>query len=251
MVIAAIMTMILFSHSRAINLKDVDVRLTITNACKSDAIWIAHEAGSGVGPDPQNVKLEPSTSYNFTISDGLAATRYWPKMYCSDSGDSCALGGSGGPSETCNTTIGCAPPVDTKFEATWGDRSIPCDPDHGQYKGCDYFDISLVDGFTLPFKLDVIGDCKLPVSSIDCSNISFTGCPIEDLGDIGQNVSLRVSHPDTKATVGCYSPCSILTFSNWENKYGKHMPQDSEAAPFCCPTPPISPDQCHQGPAAK
>ena len=29
-------------------------------------------------------------------------------------------------------------------------------------KGCDYVDISLVDGWTLPVKLDIQGDCNLP-----------------------------------------------------------------------------------------
>lgn len=27
-------------------------------------------------------------------------------------------------------------------------------------KGCDYVDISLVDGWTLPVKLDIKGDCS-------------------------------------------------------------------------------------------
>uniref|UniRef100_A0A7S2X9F8 Thaumatin-like protein n=1 Tax=Lotharella oceanica TaxID=641309 RepID=A0A7S2X9F8_9EUKA len=228
-------------------------RLMITNGCADEVMWIAHEAGAGVGPDPQNVKLGPETTYNFTITDGLAATRYWPKMGCDDTGNQCRLGGSGGPSETCNTTLGCSPPVDSKFEATWGVSTEPCNPGAGQYSGCDYFDISLVDGFTLPYKLEVLGNtCNLTNPTIDCSKLTFSKCPVaEDLGDLGHNVSLLVNHPSTGETVGCYAPCSVLTFSNWQNPYGKHMPQDAQASPYCCPTPPVSPEQCREGVAPK
>ena len=39
----------------------------------------------------------------------------------------CKLGGSGGPQQLCDE-VGCAPPVDTKFEATFGDNGLQCNP---------------------------------------------------------------------------------------------------------------------------
>merc|ERR1719401_206491 len=39
-------------------------RLRITNGCEEEPIWVAHEAGAGVGPDPQNVRLKPLESFD-------------------------------------------------------------------------------------------------------------------------------------------------------------------------------------------
>ncbi|GAB5360655.1 hypothetical protein AAMO2058_000645800 [Amorphochlora amoebiformis] len=227
-------------------------RLTITNGCESAPMWIAHMAGAGIGPDPQNILLQSSKSYQFTIPDGLQATRYWPKMGCDSDGNACTLGGSGGPGQKCNGTVGCAPPIDTKFEATWGVTGQPCNPGKGQYAGCDWFDVSLVDGFTLPFKMEVSQDCNLPISTVDCSHLSAASCPTtENLGPSIGNLSLVATNPTNNQTVGCYSPCSKLTFSNWKNPVGNHPPSDAIAAPYCCPTPPISPKQCREGVAAE
>merc|ERR1719410_208549 len=73
-------------------------------------------------------------------------------------------------------------------------------------------------------------------------------CPSStNLQGVGQ-VSLRVRNP-AGHTVGCYSPCSILTMSNYNNQHGRHSPTDGTANPYCCPTPPVSSPQCRSGPA--
>merc|ERR1712241_654406 len=94
--------------------------------------------------------------FDFTTTNGLMATRYWPKMAC-----------------------------------------------------CDYIDLSLVDGFTLPFKLDIKGTClgqgDKPVSKIDCSGLS----------------------------------CHKLFDTKWDNSMAlDHHASDPDLAPYCCPTPP-------------
>jgi len=236
-------------------------RLRITSGCAKEPMWIAHEAGSGVGPDAQNIKIEPLQSYDFQVYDNLKATRYWPKYRCDSSGNGCELGGSGGPGQICDKMVGCSPAIDSKFEATFGEAGKPCNTTWppGEYAGCDWLDISFVDGFTVPFKLNIKGDCQsLRVNTsghkiIDCSHLSTDSCPTtENLGAAGKNVSLQAVHPALGKVVGCYSPCSKLTFRNWNNPIAKdHTPEDSVAKDYCCPTPPESPEQCRTGPVGK
>lgn len=231
-------------------------RLRIINGCGSEPLWIAHEAAGGIGPDGQNVKIEPMASHDFLTPDGLAATRYWGKMRCDGNGNGCRLGGSGGPGEACvhgDDYSRCAPPLDTKFEATFGVESQDCNPQTGQMQGCDYVDVSLVDGFTLPFKLELAGHCTgrgdEVVPRLDCSGLSLSACPAgEQLGAAG-TASLRAAHPGTGEVVGCYSPCLRLIDDKWSNPFsaGRH-PEDPVTAPYCCPTPPQSPDSCRAGP---
>jgi len=138
--------------------------------------------------------------------------------------------------------------VDTKFEASFGQN------------GVDWVDISLVDGFTLPFKFEMFtapgkkcdaGDGNRNVTDIiDCSALSFHECPsTEDLGSQGSSVNLKVQHPDSGQIVGCYSPCSKLTLQQWGNgKANGHSPWDDSVKEYCCPTPPESPEECRAGP---
>eukprot|EP00438_Fugacium_kawagutii_P004129 Skav211253 [mRNA] locus=scaffold3676:81543:83413:+ [translate_table: standard] len=109
-------------------------------------------------------------------------------MGCDANGDNCALGGSGGPGQECTKKTpdysSCAPPIDTKFEATWGRQGEACNPATNQMAGCDFIDVSLVDGFTLAFKLEVLaGTCTGRVSdvhTVDCSGLSVAECPTDD-----------------------------------------------------------------------
>merc|ERR1719291_1242672 len=269
----------------------------MVNGCRDEPIWIAHMAiwpeNDGVGPDPQNIKLMPGESYNFRTPPGLGGTRYWPKMGCDKSGNDCKFGDSGGPDEVCND-LGCAPPVDTKFEASFAKEETDR----------DWVDISLVDGYTLPFRFELDGKCGAgfdgsdgdekgvetntyysidasweehcdgksgktyfrapdgtttfnPPRTIDCSRLDFAHCPEgEDVSAGGaterKNVSLKVIHPKLGTTVGCYSPCSQLSLSHWSSDGDKfYGPPDDEANPYCCPTPPQSPESCRDGPVGK
>jgi len=94
-------------------------RLRFVNGCERDPLWIAGFA-NGLPLFDKDVKLEPGASHVVPIPDGgLASSRFWPKWSCDASGQACAIGQSGGPGEACGTD-GCAPPVDSKFEATFG-----------------------------------------------------------------------------------------------------------------------------------
>lgn len=239
-------------------------RLRIVNGCHSNPLWIAHAAGGGQGPDRQDVKIDPLAYFDFSTADGLAAARYWPKMACDEAGGSCAIGDSGGPSESCvirhpwgDDYSHCAPPVDTKFEASFGINGEPCNPmapGGTQMRGCDYVDMSLVDGFTLPVKLQIYGDCTdsrhgETVQTIDCSELSLQQCPTDEvLTAAGMTVNLQAVNPKTKQVAGCYSPCMRLVDDKWTAEHS--APTDPRAQWYCCPTPPISPAQCRTGPVA-
>jgi len=235
-------------------------RLTVVNKCDRAPIWIAHLANVGVGPGQQNVKINPGESFAFSNADtdGLSGARYWPKMGCDEHGDNCAMGGSGGPTQKCSEKTpdysSCAPPIDTKFEATWGRSGEPCDPaDPGTMTGCDFVDISLVDGWTLPFSLDVTsGRCTTTkdevMDRIDCSTLSVDKCPKDD--NLGKGpVDMTAVSPHSKEAVGCYSPCLKLIDDKWGNTLAAgRSREEGDVVPYCCTTPPEDSAKCNAGP---
>merc|ERR1719345_510381 len=105
-------------------------------------------------------------------------------MGCDASGNHCAIGDSGGPGEGCVIRITgkgdnytqCAPPTDSKFEATFAPPNAPTR---------DTVDMSLVDGYSLPFKLEVAGgNCtraQQPFQEMDCSGLSLKQCPTAEI----------------------------------------------------------------------
>lgn len=234
-------------------------RLRITNGCQGESLWLAHTASQM--NDAQNIKLQSGQSHDFAVPDGLSSTRFWPKFTCNEQGNACAIGDSGGPGQACDAKLGCGPPIDTKFEATFGHHGKPCNTSADEYAGCDFVDVSLVDGYTVPFKLIVRGDCTQKYTDpidvatveevIDCSALVVSECPIsEDLGGKGSSVSLRAVHPSTNEEYGCYSPCTKLTYGNWGNTLAQGAsPQQPGVHEYCCPTPPETVKSCRAGPA--
>ena len=232
-------------------------RLRMTNGCTKDPLWLANFAFQTPYFD-QDIKLPAGETHEFDIPDeGLAATRFWAKWGCDDKGGNCLIGQSGGPGESCPPS-GCAPSVDSKFEATFG-----CMP--GSTKPCavnpsepsqplgpiDWWDVSQVDGWTLPYKVEIVGNCPQSPKSIDCSALSLASCPSsEDLGLPDGAETLWLMDPSGKRTdhpVGCYSPCAKLTYAQWGQGHD-FTPESKEARHYCCPTPPISPGACSSGP---
>jgi len=186
---------------------------------------------------PTNLKLGPGEEYTYVMpgQTTVAATRFWPKMGCDSNGEDCSMGSSGGPGQACPEG-GCAPPVDSKFEATFWDFNTA--------ERVDWWDTSGVDGYTLPYKLELDSNCPAG-KSLDCSDLLLADCPRDEILD---NVSYDLLVHDLQGNVeGCYSPCGKLTYSNWGNT-PVYAPADKEAQMYCCPTPPISSEQCREGP---
>eukprot|EP00930_Biecheleria_cincta_P070841 TRINITY_DN58433_c0_g1_i1.p1 TRINITY_DN58433_c0_g1~~TRINITY_DN58433_c0_g1_i1.p1 ORF type:complete len:387 (-),score=41.07 TRINITY_DN58433_c0_g1_i1:326-1486(-) len=226
-------------------------RLTIINGC-SASLWIAHIAAGAVGPDPQDIKIEPGQSHKFITGsgpNGLTAVRYWAKLGCNGSGSNCTIGDSGGPGEACvirnpgqpDDYSKCAPPVDTKFEGTFASVSARRDK--------DIIDMSLVDGYTLPFKLEVKGTCTrhgIPFEGMNCSGLSLERCPsAQTVAGVGI-VDLRAINPSTDEIAGCYSTCLKITDDKWGSPVGG--PDSVEAAPYCCAGTYGTPGVCNGGP---
>lgn len=238
--------------------------LKIANSC-SFPIWIQQDQVHQVPNTPliQMIAAQDSFSYNIPLQ-GVQSTRFWPKTGCDGSGNNCKVGQTEPP---CPGGVGCSAPVDSKLEVTWG-----CLAGGGRCNGVNditHFDLSQVDGFTLPYSVKLNSDDSGP----DCKNAACpamdyrTACPTNvDLSTNNafpelKNQDLRVRNPNTQEVVGCFSPCGKLTFAkNWG---GYNFQTNSPRAGFyCCqtisppdknPIPPLNPGEasgCRSGPAA-
>jgi hypothetical protein len=196
-------------------------RLRITSHC-AQPIWIAHSDNVS---DPQNIRLVLNQSHDYNIPDaGLASTRFWPKTGCDASGHNCVIGDSGeGGGKPCPAT-GCMPPVDSKFEATFAPRGA---------KDQTWYNLSQVDGYTLPFKVVPRGEGAGSGSCVasDCAGLSLDRCPAD----------LRIVDASGKV-IACMSPCKKW---NYPAPYGKGQPENVDPGlHMCCPTPPMTPEAC-------
>lgn len=252
-------------------------RLRITNGC-DQPIWVFYQVGSGGGTlvAPNQRKLAKKGDFiDYAIPDaGLAGTRFWPGMGCDATGNNCRIGQSGGPGSegfTCPANFGCAPPVDSKFEGTFGClpsvtpancQINPAKPSE-TLPQTDGWDTSMVDGFTLPYQVKVKGTCPggPKNNAIDCSALALSLCPTrEDLSTNGQYPALKSENlelvdPGAQKPVrpiGCYSPCSKLTDGQWQSVPNPpfsgttYLPTDPQAKMYCCPGNRV--DACRQGP---
>lgn len=105
----------------------------------SGPMWINYIAKDKLWP--QTLKLPSGMVVDYEVPAGqlVEATRFWPKYDCDEKGQNCVFGESGGPDIPCPPQ-GCAPPIDSKFEATFGASD-----------GNDWYNSSHVDGWTLPY----------------------------------------------------------------------------------------------------
>lgn len=265
-------------------------RLRVVNGSDT-TIWIFYLTGAGGGtlPEKHQFKLDPGDYIDYDIpAKGVAGTRFWPGMGCDSSGNNCTIGASGGPPADgfgCPPFIGCAPPLDSKFEGTFGCLSsvssgdCQVNPSNGEpLPRYDSWDTSMVDGYTLPYEV-VVNPIKGPCSKapknnkIDCTEISWSDCPTnEDISTNGQfpylsDEDLVRRHPNKQGiipadadTVGCYSPCSKLTSGQWQTlpptifhpspSDTTYVPSDPQAAYYCCAGPAGNPSVCREGPGA-
>lgn len=141
---------------------------------------------------------------------------------------------------------------------------------------------SAVDGYTFPYSInvknhqsscmDIISGKPLKNPGVDCSKLSVQACPTDvNLSTEGKfnavngvnitRVNLQFLDQKTGTPIGCFSPCAKLTTAQgsdngrteggWKNILGGLNPESPEAQMYCCPTPPVSPEQCSAGPAAR
>ncbi|MFT3768885.1 MAG: RICIN domain-containing protein [Minicystis sp.] len=201
-------------------------RLRVTSQC-AEPIWIAHSDNL---PGAQNVRLGKGQSADYSVPDGgLNAVRVWPKIGCDGGGHNCKIGESVAP---CPAG-GCQPPVDSKFEASFAPRG-------GQ--AVTWYNLSQVDGYTLPFKVVPRGAGSEQGSCVtsDCSHLSLDACPgDEDMS--GGGTFPGYAHEDLRVrdaqghVIGCLSPCKKW---NYPSPWGLGQPESADPGlHLCCPTP--------------
>ena len=197
-------------------------RLRVVSRC-AQPIWIAHS--TNVASD-QNVKLATGAYHDYDIpAAGLASARFWPKLGCDATGHACSVGDNGeGGGAPCGSH-GCEPPFDSKFEATFADASSAAET---------WYDLSLVDGYTLPLAVKPIGAGAGSGTCVasDCAGLTLDACPAHDV----DGLDLRVTDPvDPATTIACLAPCKAW---NYPAPYGAGMPESQDPGlHLCCPTP--------------
>jgi hypothetical protein len=83
---------------------------------------------------------------------------------------------------------------------------------------------------------------------LQCTGLSTSVCPHQTI-EIEGDVDLKAYNPDFFGEyAGCYSPCGILTYTNWGNAYAKYAPTAYPAYEYCCAGPTSTMDTCNAGP---
>jgi hypothetical protein len=147
-------------------------------------------------------------------------------------GAGCVIGASAGDSAGLDTlfepTFGCVPPLsgrDCAFNP--GDSAPACQADPtsatcGSLNHQDFFDISAVDGYTIPMKLEVTEgkNCNFP--SKDASMLDLASCPTETAATFfsdlpaqqslidAQGIRLLTRTPDGEDLKSCAAPYKWL-----------------------------------------
>ena len=194
-------------------------RLRVTNNCSHD-IWVQQINL----PGDENVFVPAGKFHDYDVPNYFTpSVRLWPKIDCDENGDDCRIGQSQPP---CPPE-GCSPPFDSKAEFTFGDVLDP--------NGTTTYDISFVDGYTLPISIIAKGDdvgngsCQ----SLECSGLTLDKCPSDD-SLAGTPADLRVKDASGK-TVACIAPCQ---YAVQPSPYGIGVDVSTEPAlHMCCPTP--------------
>ncbi|MCE9577674.1 MAG: thaumatin family protein [Deltaproteobacteria bacterium] len=203
-------------------LPEQTARLRVVNRC-AQPIWIAHS--DNLAAD-QNVALVTDAFHDYDIpAGGLASVRLWPKTGCDATGHSCLIGDNGeGGGKPCGPN-GCQPPFDSKFEATFADTASSAET---------WYDLSLVDGFTLPLAVRPLGNGTNTGTCVasDCANLTLDACPAQEQAGL----DLRVTDPANAATtIACLAPCKAW---NYPAPYGEGHPESQDPGlHLCCPTP--------------
>lgn len=221
-------------------------------------IWIQTQGNRGHAAllNDQIVKLNAGESYTYDITDGGWAGRLWPKTGCDGNGENCEFGQS---IPRCPAG-GCHPPAETKVEFFFPSNGNPADA---------YYDISLVDGYSLGAKIipynnvsvEIVRVCKsrkknrlnknvlcilqghplqqYPCVRTDC-RVKLDECPDNERSGLGD---LRARGRNNNV-VGCLAPCKKW---NYPAPWGQGQnEQNGDGQMLCCPSP-VSPEACRRG----
>jgi len=198
-------------------------QITVKNNCRQP-LWIQ---SSSVFPIQ---RLDVGQTYTYGIpSAGWKSGRMWPKTGCDASGNNCASGQAWAP---CPPQ-GCSADANTKIE-------FHMEPENSGMQS--WYDISLVDGYSLPVKINPRGVSSGSCVATNCA-LDLGRCPTGETNGLG-DLRLRDRNGNV---VACMSPCKRFTSPVSQGGMGQ------SETPFigqmmCCPTPPVSVAQCRAGP---
>ncbi|KAI9428648.1 Osmotin thaumatin-like protein [Lactarius indigo] len=177
---------------------------TVYNACPF-TIWPALFTDLNVGsatPNQATGWTAPAfTAVSFFVPDNWRAGRIWGRRNC-DFGNnpgpnSCLDGGCNG-GLLCNARTGTGVPPVTVAEFTLStDPNVP-----------DFYDVSLVDGYNLPMRINNNKGCGIPLCGVDLG----PNCP----------APLKGPYDSTGFPVGCKSACAA------------GLAPDPNNSPNCC-----------------
>ena len=225
--------------------------LQIYNNC-DQTIWPALMGQMGASfPPPESLKdsndswaFHPGTCETFQIPSHYPSLRVWARTHCNELHQcltgSCITNGDGSCVSAGETPC-------SLWEATFQDK---CGTDVGQ--GPDFYDNSLVDGFSLPLSIEVMGgaDVKYVDKAYSCKSpeiapFDFTFCPFElrVYSDMIAGANLPVESIAGKSVetspcftspmkegcpekvIGCRSVCKALD-QGWIGYYIDHVKGD-------------------------
>ncbi|KIP01364.1 hypothetical protein PHLGIDRAFT_507322 [Phlebiopsis gigantea 11061_1 CR5-6] len=188
--------------------------LTVLNAC-SYTVWPAVftdlDAGSAFPDYPTGWEADPNTSVTFTIPDNWTAGSVWGRRNCDFTGtgsaSQCLDGG-------CDGGLECDPHTGTPTgPVTVAEFSL------SNSGSADIVDVSIVDGFNIPLRVDNNKGCFVP------------GCPV----DLNPNCPAALKGPldSSGSTVGCQSACEANVDGNPINS--PNCCTGSHETPATCP----------------
>ena len=164
------------------------LELTVQNNC-AFTTWLATTPNFQIDPLPDGtVQLNSGQRYVYNIPNQGWAGRFWPKTGCDSAGTNCNFGDSAPP---CPAN-GCQPPADTKIEF-----NFPPQPPNQD----SWYDISLVDGYSLPISITPRGINQGSCIPTNC-DLSLAACPQDETNGL---CDLRIIK--NGETVACLAPC--------------------------------------------
>ena len=176
-------------------------RISVTNNCPF-TIWVKslHNSDSRPLRDPDLlVRLNQGQSHAYGIPNGGWGGQFRPKFKCDASGNNCLSGQSLPPCPTGPAPyVGCQPPAELKIEFHF--------PFPGEPVQLPFFDISLVDGYTLKSRITPSVAASGNCTDFTCG-VSFDSCPSNESFGLGD---LRVMR--NGSVVMCLSPCKRWNF---------------------------------------
>lgn len=250
-----------------------NAKLEIKNSSGMD-IWVENRVGTDINntvpgySTPIFVAAGDSITFNFPAS-GLASARFWPKIGCDNNGTNCIIGDQLPDLDGNCPSTGCTPAIDTLFEITSEctlENVNDCtSPPNNSENRVDFLNMSLVDGYSLPFKLTVIGDtskCSAGIQNgLDGSQLTLDKCPADETitnVSTGESFEVDLAYFANNTVYACMSPCRKLVSPVIQQGLGESE-SDFPAVMYCCPTPEnvtpcvpedgcVTPATCRAGP---